>query len=163
PANPLADFGVIEPKTHMAAPGFLLNDTQGDTIKLSDHGGEVVLLHFWATWCIPCRKEMPALMKVQDEYRDQGLTVLYVNVDRGSREVVADFMDGVGLSLSTLLDPDGKVRNLYEVVALSTTYIIGRDGKIIGRIIGERDWSGAEASAALHALLGTKREGQRGK
>ncbi|MDX8412316.1 MAG: TlpA disulfide reductase family protein [Mariprofundaceae bacterium] len=152
-ADPLTDMGVITPKDRMPAPDFSLPSLHGEERRLSDFKGRVVLLHFWATWCAPCRKEMPELHTMWDGYREQGLELLCVNVDRGNRKGVESFMQDIGLDFHTLLDAEGAVRNDYEVRALPTTYVIGRDGKFVGRIVGERNWGGASAEALFQLLL----------
>ncbi len=150
----LADFGVIAPRVSMPAPDFSLAGLDGEHRSLSSNRGKIVLLHFWATWCAPCRKEMPLLHELEKEFAGQNFALMYVNVDRGNKAAVGKFVHGIDQHLHTLLDPDGDVRNTYEVRALPTSYIIGRDGKIIGKIIGERDWAGAQASNLLKILLG---------
>ncbi len=150
----LADFGVIAPRVSMPAPGFSLAGLDGEQRSLSSNRGKIVLLHFWATWCPPCRKEMPLLHELEKEFAGQNFALMCVNVDRGNKAAVEKFIHGISQHFHTRLDPDGKVRNSYEVRALPTSYIIGRDGKIIGKIIGERDWAEAEASNLLKTLLG---------
>ncbi|MDQ7011882.1 MAG: TlpA disulfide reductase family protein [Mariprofundaceae bacterium] len=152
-ANPFSDMGVVRPKTSLPAPDFTLTDMDGERHQLSDYRGEVVLIHFWATWCLPCRAEMPAIHRLSRTFDGKGLKVLCVNVDRGNRQAVEDFMQDIGLHFHTLLDPQGEVRGRYEVFALPTSYIIGRDGKIIGRAIGERNWDGAKSRALIGYLL----------
>ncbi|MDT8376551.1 MAG: TlpA disulfide reductase family protein [Mariprofundaceae bacterium] len=149
----LADFGVIKPRVSIPAPDFSLAGLDGKRLSLSSTRGKIVLLHFWATWCVPCRKEMPLLYELEKEFADQDFALMYVNVDRGNRAAVEKFLLGIGQYFHTLLDPGGEVRNTYEVRALPTSYIIGRDGKIIGKIIGERDWAGSQALDMVKALL----------
>jgi thiol-disulfide isomerase/thioredoxin len=150
----LTDFGVIKPRVSISAPGFSLTGLDGKHRSLSSNRGKVVLLHFWATWCAPCRKEMPILHELEKEFTEQSFALMCVNVDRGNKATVEKFMRGIGQHFHTQLDPDGEVRNTYEVRALPTSYIIGRDGKIIGKIIGERDWAGVQASNLFKTLLG---------
>ena len=113
-----------------------------------------MLLHFWATWCAPCRKEMPVLHDLGEEHSADGFELMCVNVDRGNKSAVETFMRDISQHFHTLLDSDGEVRNTYEVRALPTSYIIGRDGKIIGKVIGERDWAGLQALNMIKMLLG---------
>jgi len=146
-------FGVQQPRMHKPAPNFSLSTLADGRKKLSDYHGRVVLLNFWATWCSPCRYEMPQIEALWKKYRNQGFAVLAVNVDRGNRTDVADFAHSLHLGFPVLLDPEGTVRNRYGVRALPTSYLIGRDGKIIGRVIGERDWSSSAAQTMIRALL----------
>jgi len=146
-------FGVQQPRVQKPAPAFSLQQLSGGAHALADEQGRVVLLHFWATWCVACRHEMPQIEHLWRKYRDDGLTVLGVNVDRGNIAGVRTFVHERNLSFPSVLDPDGLVRRRYEVRGLPTTYLIGRDGRILGRIIGERDWSGDAASQLIHSLL----------
>ncbi len=149
----MAAFGVQQPRVHKLAPDFTLARTDGGAMALSDARGKVVVLHFWATWCVACRHEMPKIEQLWQRYRSRGLVVLGVNADRGNLPAVRDFIHQLNLSFPSLLAPDGAVRNTYGVRALPTSYLIGRDGKIIGRIIGERDWSSPAARAMMRTIL----------
>jgi len=152
-ADVFADMGVVRPGISQPAPDFLLKNMDGTPHRLSDYRGKVVLLHFWATWCVPCRAEMPVLHEMWHRFRERGLEVVCVNVDRGNRQAVGEFMQDIGLHFHTLLDPAGKARRQYEIFALPTSYIIGRDGKIIGRAVGERKWDSTESRALIEYLL----------
>ncbi len=147
------DMGVVTPRERLPAPDFSLPALNGGEQSLAQYRGKVILLHFWATWCVSCRKELPFIQKLWSEYEGGDLVLLGINVDRGNRRGVESFVQEMGLGFPILLDADGKVRNAYEIFAMPTTYIIGRDGKIIGRIIGERDWSGKKAHALIQSLL----------
>jgi len=152
-ADPFSDMGVSRPKTSLPAPEFTLTDMDGERHHLSDYRGNVVLIHFWATWCLPCRAEMPAIHRMSRTFDGRGLKVLCVNVDRGERQAVEGFMQDIGLHFHTLLDPQGEVRKRYEVFALPTSYIIGRDGRILGRAVGERNWDSARGRALIEYLI----------
>lgn len=147
----LRDFGVQLPHEHKPAPDFTLKALDGRRVSLSDFRGKLVLLHFWATWCAPCRDEMPRLHRIEKRLPAEAFRIICVNVDRGDSGPVRSFIREVSPSFQTLLDTEGEVRQRYAVCGLPTTYLIGRDGRIIGRIIGERDWTGADAM--LQALL----------
>jgi len=156
-AGTLEAFGVQQPRQYKAAPEFsLLRSDGGRKLSLADEKGKLVLLHFWATWCVACRHEIPWIESLWQQYRGQGLVVLGVNVDRGNPSGVRDFIRQHHLSFPVLLDPAGDIRNRYAIRGLPSSYLIGRDGKIIGRIIGERDWSSASARAMLAGLLKQK-------
>jgi len=141
------------PKKRLPAPDFSLRDLNGQTLRLSDYRGKVVLLNFWATFCSPCRREMPALEALWHDYRGQGLIVLAVAADRGDPDQVRRFIEAGGYSFPVVLDADGTVRRAYEVVALPMTYIIGRDGRFHARALGERRWEGSILRARIEALL----------
>jgi peroxiredoxin len=111
------------------AQNFFLQDLQGNTVSLEDFRGRPVVVNFWATWCAPCRLEMPALQDAQDQYEDEGLVILAIN-DQESVEDVADFVDELDLRLTTLLDPDGVVSGLYNVFNFPTTVFVDADGVV---------------------------------
>ncbi len=111
----------------VAAPDFTLESRSGDNIRLEDHRGEVVMLNFWASWCGPCRQEMPLMDDIYSRYQDLGFTILAVNVDE-IRDEALRFLDKVPVSYPVLYDPESSVSELYEVPAMPTTVMIDRDG-----------------------------------
>lgn len=111
------------------ARNFTLQDLEGNTVGLEDFRGKPVLINFWATWCAPCRLEMPALQAAQDAHQEDGLVVLAVN-DQQTPEEVSRFIDELGLSLTTLVDQEGTVSTLYNVFNFPTTYFVNGDGVI---------------------------------
>ena len=153
-ADPFSELGVTTPKVRLEAPAFTLARLGGGgTAGLTDFAGKLVLLNFWATWCAPCREEMPAMQRLWERYREHGLVIVAVAVDKGNNKQVASFVDKLGLNYPILVDPEGKVRNRYEVVGLPMSYLIGRDGKISGRVIGATDWDSPQAFALVEHLL----------
>ena len=119
---------VVAPIVDSLAPDFELETVDGDLVRLSDLRGEVVALNFWATWCAPCRLEMPDLQARADAYGDR-LTVLGVNFDETAEEVDA-FRQEVGVRFPLLLDPGGEVQRLYRVLGYPTTFFIDSEGVI---------------------------------
>jgi cytochrome c biogenesis protein CcmG, thiol:disulfide interchange protein DsbE len=111
------------------APAFTLSDLDGQPVALGDLRGQVVLVNIWATWCPPCRAEMPAMQAALDRYADQGLVVLAVN-QREDPAVVAAFMRERQLTFPALLDADGAVGAAYQASALPSSFFIGRDGMV---------------------------------
>jgi peroxiredoxin len=109
------------------APDFTAESLDGGTLTLSDLRGSPVAINFWATWCVPCTVEMPALESAAQRYADRGLVVLPVNASE-SPDKVQDFMDTNGLTLSALLDPDGDILNLYAIRYFPTTIWVDADG-----------------------------------
>ncbi len=154
-AEPADSFDITAPGQRLAAPLFTLPDLAANRVSLEDFRGKVVLVHFWATFCIPCLHELPGLEGLWRDFREQGLVILAVAADRGSAAVVRDFSDRHGLSFPVLHDAEGQVRNRYEVAALPTSYIIGRDGKISGRAIGSREWNSVAGRRFVERLLDT--------
>ena len=117
------------------APDFTLEDLDGNQVRLADLAGQVVLVNFWATWCGPCRLEMPALQARYDALKDQGFTVLAVNLDE-PREDAALFAQDLGLTFPVLLDPGASINDLYRVRGYPTTFIVDREGLISRQHVG---------------------------
>lgn len=151
-ADPFTAMEVLKPKVRVKAPAFTLRDIGGAAQSLSDFKGKVVLLKLWATWCPNCREEMPSLEKLYKEFQAKGVIVVAVVID-GRLEDVKSLAEKMGLTFPILLDSDGVVRKNYEVTALPMTYIIGKDGKISGRLYGNREWESKDADALIEYLL----------
>jgi peroxiredoxin len=117
------------------APDFLLTNTHGEQVRLSELRGQPILINFWATWCAPCRIEMPAIQARYEAYEDRGLIVLGVDFDEPLEDVQA-FGEQLGLSFDLLLDPGGEVQGLYRVRGYPTSFFVGRDGIIQVQHIG---------------------------
>jgi thiol-disulfide isomerase/thioredoxin len=147
--------GVAPSEKVIAAPDFTLPTLKGDSLTLSDLGGRLVVLNFWATWCGPCVKEMPTLEHLRDRLGDKGLSVLAVSLDMGDPKRVADFVRGYGWRLPVLLDPLAQVGDRYAIRVMPTTYVIGPDGIIRGRSFGAKEWDTPAAVALMESLLPT--------
>ncbi len=117
------------------APSFTLETADGDALSLQDHVGDVVLLNFWATWCVPCRVEMPLLESMYAANKGSGFVVLAVNFDE-SRDLVTGFGEELGLTFPLLLDPGGEVQDLYRVRGYPTSVVLDREGRIVNYHIG---------------------------
>lgn len=135
--------------TAPALSGTTLDDRQLSFIELH---GKVVILNFWASWCPECRTEMPALERIHREFASQGLVVIGMNT-REDRETVRRYAKDAGLTFPIVLDPDGAIDAVYGVVALPTTFIIGRDGRAVALAIGPREWASVPARAIIQTLL----------
>jgi peroxiredoxin len=140
--------------TKTVAMDFRLNHLDGTTASLQDFSGKVVLLNFWATWCLPCIQEMPDMEKLWQQYKDAGLVVLGVsNDDAGKRKRVETFINKVNLSFPILLDPDSTISELYNVSAIPVSYLIDRNGVLLAKIVGVREWASPEAFTLIEHLL----------
>jgi len=144
-------FDVIRPAPS-PAPALALQDLGGGPVRLEDYRGRVVLLNFWATWCAPCREEMPAMQALARELDRQGLVVLAVNYQEGV-QAVRQFTREAGFALPVLLDTDGAVTRQYRVMVLPTSVLIDRRGALVGTVLGFRDWAAPQARAYLRGLL----------
>ncbi|GAM12964.1 redoxin domain-containing protein [Mesobacillus selenatarsenatis] len=123
------------------APDFELNTLDGNTIKLSDYRGKKVILNFWATWCPPCKAEMPHMQNFYEEYNDQGVEILAVNLtnmDKGEDEV-KKFVEEYGLTFTIPMDEDGNAGTTYQAFTIPTSYILDENGVITKKIVGPMD------------------------
>lgn len=128
-------IGLEEGKT---APDFKLETLSGETVKLSDYRGQAVLINFWASWCPPCKAEMPHMEEFYKENKEKQFTILAVNLtnmDRGMDEIQT-FVNDYGLTFPILLDQDGKTGTEYQAHAIPTSYIVDQKGVIIHKITG---------------------------
>jgi peroxiredoxin len=122
------------------APDFTLPDLDGKMVSLADYRGKVVLLNIWATWCPPCVEEMPSMEKLYQELKDEGFEILAVSVDASGAEAVTPFMKKHKLSFPALTDTEGAVKDLYQATGVPESFIIDKDGIIVEKIIGPRNW-----------------------
>ncbi len=117
------------PAKGMLAPDFHLTTLKGEDVSLSDYKGQVVAVNLWATWCPPCRAELPGINAVYDAYAADGLVMLAVN-GREEESLVSSYIESEGFTFPVLLDPEGQVMSIYSIYSFPTTYIIDRDGVI---------------------------------
>ena len=142
---PVATRGIVP-------PDFTVPLLDGGAITLSELKGKVVFLNFWATWCGPCRAEMPSMNEVYRRLRDSGFEILAVNIQENPASVAA-FMKEYSLEFPAALDRDGSVSAQYGIQAIPTSYIIDRRGRVVSRLMGSIDWNTPEIIAALESLL----------
>jgi peroxiredoxin len=117
------------------APDFTLLTPEGEVVRLSDLRGQIVLLNFWATWCEPCRNEMPLLNSRYERNRERGFVVLGVNFDESAAEVQA-FAGELQISFPLLLDPGAEVQRMYRVRGYPSTFVVDREGRLVAEYIG---------------------------
>lgn len=139
----------------VVAPNFSLKTVSAQAISLKQLRGKVVFLNFWATWCAPCRQEMPAMEKLQQQLKEEGLEVVAVNY-RESEKQIAPFLKDLGLTFTVLLDEDGSVSEKYGVWGLPLSYVVNRKGDFVGKVSGSRDWDSPEARLFFRELLQKK-------
>jgi len=150
-----AGAGELKPvKGVITAGDFAARDLAGRGVRFGDLRGKVVLLNFWATWCPPCRKEMPSMERLYQRYQDRGLVVLALSQDQASSEQVKAFVDELALTFPVWHDRDGLVGRQYSIPGVPTSYLIARDGRVAYRALGDYDWDRDEARRAVEALLG---------
>ncbi len=123
----------------LKAPPFVLNDLERTEHRLSDYADKVLVVNFWASWCVPCREELPAMNRAAAKLRKQPMIWLAINVSE-DREAVAGFTADYPIDFTVLLDPSGQVSQSWQVTGMPTTFIIDRKGYVKHRIVGKREW-----------------------
>jgi peroxiredoxin len=141
------------PRTGYPAPDFALPDLKGATHRLAEYKGKVVFVNLWATWCPPCRMEMPAMERLYQKLRGRDFAMLAISEDEGGVGAVAPFVAEMGLSFPVLLDPDARLSPRFGATGYPETFIIDRNGNVVNHIIGPADWDGEEMMRYFHALL----------
>jgi len=136
------------------APDFTLNDTAGNRISLAQFRGKVVFLNFWATWCPPCREELPSMERLNEVFSGRDFVMLAVNAENDGLTTVAPFLEQYPHRFTVLLDVDGTAQELYGVDRFPETFVIGKDGKVVQRLIGSRDWSSTQMLSWFDGLVG---------
>ena len=134
------------------APDFTLKDLAGNPVQLSTLKGKVVLVNFWATWCPPCREEIPSMVKMNQAMQGKPFQLLAISIDEGGKDAVADFFKKGGVTLPALLDTDGAIAKRYGTTGVPETFVIDTKGVIMKKIVGGMDWSAPEVLAALEDL-----------
>lgn len=152
--DPFEKAGVVELKEGQQAPGFTLLTLDGGRASLADHRDKLVVLNFWATWCQPCTVEMPSLEALWRRYRDRGLMVVGVSVDRGAPKALLEpYVRNLKLTFPILLDPDSKTSDRWRITALPATFLVRPGGEVSGVAMGAREWNSAEMRALVERLL----------
>jgi thiol-disulfide isomerase/thioredoxin len=140
-----------------APPELVLKDLQGREHRLSDYRGQVVLVNFWATWCEPCREEMPAMQRLQERLAGRPFVVLAVDFGEGDARVKS-FLEKLPLKFTFLLDRDGSVAHAWRVRVLPVSFVIDADQKIRYTVVGDAPWDSPAVERAVRGLLPPGRE-----
>ncbi len=151
-SDAFAAMKISRSKTGTEAPSFSLTGLYGRQVESSSLRGRVVVLNFWATWCGPCKEEMPSLDRLRRRLDPRRFAVLTVTTDRNP-ESIRLFLAGLGLGLPVLFDEDQEVSRSFLVRGLPTTVLINQDGTLAGRAVGPRAWDSPEAVALLQDLF----------
>jgi len=139
------------------APDFRATSIDGAPVTktIANYKGEIVLLNIWATWCLPCRTEMPSIQALHDRYAARGLKVVAVSIDNpGTEDAIRRFRDRYGLTFEILHDASGKIRQDYQTTGVPETFVIGRDGVIRKKVIAADNWDSPANRALFGELLG---------
>jgi thiol-disulfide isomerase/thioredoxin len=150
-ACPLA-AGELKPWSGRQPAAFELKDLSGRSHRLADYRGKVVLVNFWATWCEPCRDEMPAIEQLREKFAGRPFAVLAINVDEPEARI-RKFLSSMPLTLTVLLDHERKLTRAWNVRLLPASYVIAPDGTVRFSALGELDWSTREVAERIAALF----------
>jgi peroxiredoxin len=145
--------GVSELVEGQRAPSLRLVTLDKTVAGLENFKDKLVVVNFWATWCTPCTTEMPTLEKLWQAYRERGVVVLGVALDRGSpRSLIDPYVKNLQLTFPILLDPDAKSAHAWKVTALPATFIVRPGGDVVGMALGAREWNSREMRALIDSL-----------
>ena len=145
-----------EMKDRSPAPEFTLPNPTGKKVALKDFRGKLILLNFWATWCAPCREEMPSIERLYLRFKDKGFVIVGVNV-KDSRKDALSFLKELKITFPIALDPDGQVGLLYGAWGLPVTYLVDPTGTALARAWGPADWDSQGAQQLIAELLKNRR------
>jgi peroxiredoxin len=152
--DPFERAGVSELREGHRTPRLRLPRLDGGVAGLDEHRERLVIVNFWATWCEPCTLEMPTLEALWRQYRERGLVVLAVSVDRGApRPLIEPYVARLGLSFPILLDADLSASRAWRVQGLPATFVVRPGGDAVGMAVGAREWNSAEMRALLERYL----------
>jgi len=147
----LKDMGVVKAPQMTNPVEINLKDMHGRMVKLSDFRGKVVFINFWATWCPPCREEMPAMEKLHQRLKESDFVMVGINLQEPA-SLVRAFFKKFKLTFVSLLDSDGEVGTKFGIRSIPTTIILDKEGRIMGAAIGARKWDGKKAIALFKHL-----------
>jgi peroxiredoxin len=137
-------------------PDFSLNDISGKKVAVKEFKGKMILLNFWATWCGPCKEEMPSLEALHRQFKGKNFVLLTVSVDYEGIKPVQEFINKYQYTFPVLLDPTCETLDLFDVKGVPTTFLIDKKGKMIGKATGPRDWKSPETLSLINLLIEKK-------
>jgi peroxiredoxin len=147
----LKALDLIRPSRRKFAEDFTVKTPDGRMVRLSEYRGKVVFINFWATWCLPCREELPAMERLSQRTKKAGLVMLAVSVDADPK-VIAPFLDAQRFTFTVGLDPKMELANTYGVRALPASFIVDPDGHLAALALGPRAWDNAASKALVEGL-----------
>ena len=146
-------IGIQPIKGDTRAPNFCLEDLKGEKSELNNFKGKVIFLNFWATWCGPCKEEMPSMEILFQQFKEKDFVFLSISVDYEGRKPVKEFIEKQRYTFPVLLDPKCNVLDLYEIKRIPTTIIIDKNRKVVGRAIGPKNWKSQEVISLVNILI----------
>lgn len=153
PPDPFKALELIKPNRVKAAKNFTVPTPDGKSLRLADYKGKVVFLNFWATWCPPCKEEMPSMERLYQRFKDQGFVVLAISIDAEGAQVVTPFVKEHKLTYPIGLDPKMELALKYEVRGLPTSFLVNKKGNLAALAVGPRQWDSEAAHALIEFLL----------
>jgi peroxiredoxin len=135
------------------APDFVFPGLDGKMVRLSDYRGKVLFLNVWATWCPPCREEMPSMERLYNELKGNNFEIVAISIDASGGKKVAPFVKEHNLSFPVLLDPEGAIKNRYGITGVPESFIINGQGIIEKVVIGPMDWAAPEVVLYFKSLI----------
>ncbi len=148
----LVDLGIFKPQNFKGPVEASFQDVHGNRIRLSDYRGKVVFLNFWATWCPPCLAEMPAMDRLHRMLKTEDFAMVAVSVKEPARQVRTFYRDK-NYSFPPYLDPNGSAMRQFAIRSIPTTFILNREGHVIGAALGPREWDSRKAVALFRKLM----------
>ena len=134
------------------APNISLEDLKGKKVELKSYRGKVIFLNFWATWCGPCKEEMPSMEALYQQYKEKDFVFLTISVDYEGTKPVKEFIEKRRYTFPVLVDQKNETLDLYDVKGIPTTFIIDKQGRMLGKAIGPRNWQSPEITSLLKQL-----------
>ncbi|MBK5274258.1 MAG: TlpA family protein disulfide reductase [Desulfuromonadales bacterium] len=145
--------GPAEVRENKPVPEITVNSLKNVPLKLSELKGKVVLLNFWATWCPPCRGEIPAMMKLNSAMAGKPFQMVAVSIDEGGVPEIESFFKTTGFSLPTYTDPGNAAQKIYGITGVPETFVIDKNGILVKKVIGPLAWDSPEAVSFLEGLM----------
>jgi peroxiredoxin len=140
-------------RVNTKAQNFCLEDLKGGKWHLKNLKGKVIFLNFWATWCGPCKEEMPSIETLYQQFKEKNFVFLTISVDYEGKKLVKEFIEKRRYTFPVLLDPKCEILDLYQVKGIPTTIIIDKNGKMVGKAAGPRNWKSTEIFSLLTLLM----------
>jgi len=145
--------GIQPMKGNTKAPNFCLEGLKGKKWELKNFKGKVVFLNFWATWCGPCKEEMPSMEALYQQFKEKDFVFLTISVDYEGRRPVKEFIEKHRYTFPVLLDPRCEILDLYKAKGIPTTIVIDKNGRMIGKAVGPKNWTSPEVLSLLNLLI----------
>lgn len=146
-------IGIIPIKGDKKAPDFSLQDLNGKRFSLNQFKGKVIFINFWATWCGPCKEEMPSMEVLHQQFKGKNFVLLAVSVDYGGQQLVKEFINKYQYTFPVLIDPKCKTFDLFKIKGIPATFLIDKKGRMVGKATGPRDWKSPEVASLINLLI----------